>query len=87
MSKMNFGERFFTYRKQKGISQYKIAKCLNVPTSNICNLEKGRRSVGDRFLERIASIEELGITLKQLRAWKLLDEYSREEISIALQEG
>ena len=52
---MNIAKNIYEIRKEKGINQEIIADVLNVDTSVISNIEKGKRELKVRELEKIAS--------------------------------
>lgn len=46
-------------REAAGLTQAKLAKKLNIPQSNISQIETGRRSVGKNLAKRLAKIFNL----------------------------
>jgi len=61
---MNIIENIFSIRKEKGITQEVIADALFVDTSVISNIEKGKRDLRVKELEKIANV--LGVDLLYL---------------------
>lgn len=74
-----FGERLRNLREAKQITTWAVEKRTGVSRANLSSIEKGRRPASDDVLQKLASIEELGVTYEQLLAWKRLDGATLEE--------
>jgi transcriptional regulator with XRE-family HTH domain len=53
---MNVVKNIFEIRKEKGVSQEVIADALDVDTSVVSNIEKGKRELKVSELEKIAKV-------------------------------
>jgi hypothetical protein len=47
----------------------------------------GKRKPSEAELERIAAVEELGLSLIDLKAWRMIDEFSLEQLEAAVTEA
>lgn len=56
-----FGKRLATLRKQKGLSQYELAKRLGFTRGQISNYEQGTRQPDFDTLEKIANFFECSV--------------------------
>lgn len=74
---------FKRWRQAKGVSAYRLAKLIGVHPSFISNVEANRRPMSEEMMRKLAAIPELGITYTTLKAWKLLSEYTPEELQEA----
>lgn len=72
---MEFGQKLENQMKQAGLSKNKLGKLSGVPRQNIIEFCNGKRTPTNDVLKKLASVKELGVSLEQLLAWKLLDEY------------
>lgn len=85
--KETFGEKFKAWRTSKGVSSVKIERETGISASNLISIEKGRRSVSDTVLMKLASIPDLEIDYETLKGWQLEAKYGEnplenEEVSI-----
>lgn len=75
-----FSEKLEHLFKQKGYSAYRLAKATGLHEQHVYKIARGERRPTDEILEKIASISELEVSVNVLKGWRLLDEYSPEEI-------
>ena len=59
---LKIGETIRAKRKEKGYSLVRMASNLDVSSTYLCDVEKGRRNFSVAFLTKVC--KELGITLK-----------------------
>ncbi len=67
-----------------------LAQQMGITADALSNLIHGRRGFKNSTLEKLAhttAFQESRITLSQLRAWRALDEYSFEELILAIIEA
>lgn len=81
-----FGGRFRAWREAHGVSGWKIEKETGIPRTTISNVEHGRRTASDDVLQKIATIPEMGITIEQLKAWQVIDQFGLEVLAQAFKE-
>lgn len=81
-----FGQTFKAWRESKGVTGWMLEKYVGVKDfrMTISNIENGRRNPSDGFLEKIAGVPELSISLETLKGWRAADEYSKEALLEAL---
>jgi transcriptional regulator with XRE-family HTH domain len=77
-SMTHFGENLREARKKAGLTQDQMADKVGMIRTNYVKIET-KGEAGDRLLQRIASVEELGLDLETLRAWKAMDQYNEPE--------
>lgn len=65
-------------------TKYRLSKDSGVQEATVINITNGKRRPTEEHLERFASVKWLSVSLAELKAWKMLDEYSSEEIQVAL---
>lgn len=61
---MNIGERLKRIRKEKGMTQDRVAKCAGVTATSISRWENGERDPAFRDVEKVAAA--LGVTMEEL---------------------
>lgn len=64
-----------------------LASAMGITADGLSNLIHGRRRFKDDTLEKLADtpiFKDSGITVTKLKAWRAMDEYSFEEIILAL---
>lgn len=81
-----FGQTFKAWRESKGVTGWMLEKYVGVKDFRmaVSNIENGRRNPSDGFLEKIAGVPELSISLETLKGWRAADEYSKEALIEAL---
>ena len=62
--KKSFGEKVKRFRKQRNLTQEKLAEMIGIDTPNLSNIERGKRFVSAETLEKI--IKSLNIMEKDL---------------------
>jgi hypothetical protein len=77
----------FEILKPKGISPYRVALDCGIDPSLLKKALDGRQGFSDAVLERLAESKDLGISIQELKAWKILDEYSLDELKFAISEA
>lgn len=82
-----FGERFKEWRTSKNVSGWKIEKKVGFSRSNLSNMESGRYVPADDVLRQIATVPELEIDFLTLKSWKILEDYTAEEIERASEQA
>ena len=83
---MKFSKRFREWREAQGVSGWAIEKHTGFSRSNLSSMEAGRYIPSDDVLKELTTVPNLDLTFTKLRAWRLLDEYTKEEILQALEE-
>ena len=68
-----FGKWLRHHREQRGLSAYRLADLSGMPATLVSSLEKGRRGPSKANLEALASVQELGLELFDLRRIASLD--------------
>lgn len=84
MKYQGFVDRFKSWKATLGLTNYGIEKRTGYSRANLTNLEKGLIGPSDELLEKLASIPEYDISIKELMAWRAMDEYGPETIEQAL---
>jgi len=84
-------EKLFTIfetlkEKDPSLTPYKIALETALDPAHLRTALKGDRPFSDSMLEKLASHPALGVSLDQLFAWRMMDEYTREQIEYAIRE-
>lgn len=51
-----------------------------IPTGHFSQWKSGKRKPSDNELRKLAAVDELGLSLSILQAWKTIDEYGVETI-------
>lgn len=81
-----FGDRFKELLEEKQILQQDLAFDLRMDPGLISKLISGKRAPKDRLLKKIVAYEPLGLSMTTLRAWRLLDDYTLEELLLVIKE-
>lgn len=68
-----FGRLLREKREAVGLSGYRLVKLAALHPANLTAIEKGRRPPSQATLEALASVQELGLSLGDLRAMAALD--------------
>jgi transcriptional regulator with XRE-family HTH domain len=74
---------------RQGLQIEDLAQQMNITSEALSNLIHGRRGFKNETLEKLAAtpaLKEGGLTLSQLRALRAMDEYSFEELILAMVE-
>lgn len=74
---------------QQGLQVDDLARQMGITSDALSNLIHGRRGFKNETLEKLANTSAMkagGLTLAQLRALRAMDEYSFEELILALVE-
>jgi hypothetical protein len=73
--------------EKRGFSFYSLSEYVDIPETKYSTWkkpkEKGGRRPTDRDIRKLAAFNQLELTESLLKGWRILDEYSAEEIEIA----
>lgn len=75
-----FYEQLSRRLKETGLSFYKLQFAAEIGSSQFTFWKTGKRRPSDTDLEKLASVEELGLTYAELGAWRMIDQNSPESI-------
>jgi hypothetical protein len=91
---MNFKDRINQLiensAKATGLKKTALLLSAGVNTADFYSALNGKRLFSDRVIQPFANSDHFPVTMEELRAWRLLDEYNAEAIQIAhdlLQKG
>jgi transcriptional regulator with XRE-family HTH domain len=80
------GNRLKKHLISCGMTQGRLSRLIDVDQPNVNGCLNGRRRFTDSLLELISQVDELNLSLNQLRAWRLVDEQSPDVIRLAFEE-
>lgn len=79
----HFAENLRNYLDSKELSSHRLAMDLGIPPAVMSKVLTGKRKPPKKFIEALAEAAEVQLSLDELKAWKLLDEYSESQILLA----
>lgn len=79
-----FSENLKAARMASGLKQDEVAALIGASRTNYNDAENGRKPLSLEKMQKLAEIPELGLTLAQLKAWKVMDEYEPEVLQEAI---
>lgn len=74
-----FYEQLENAANKAGLTFYRIQFLSGIPSGEFSSWKIGRRAPSDKSLEKLSSVDELGVTLSELKAWKVLDQVETPE--------
>lgn len=79
----HFGKNLSNALQNAGMTQYRLAKVSGVSEQAISGIVIGKKRPTDDILEKFSRVEQLGLDIQTLRAWRLLDMANPAEIRMA----
>lgn len=84
MSSMgHFSDKLRDAFKTCDVSSFHTAMDLGIDPAVMSKVLSGKRKPPKGFVEKLATVEKLTLTVDQLMAWKLRDEYTPYQIQLA----
>jgi len=83
---MHFKEKFEAHLEARGWSPYRAAMEAKIDSGVLYRVMSGKRNLTVDMINKLISVKGLGLTKTMLRAWKARDEYSVEELKLAIQD-
>jgi transcriptional regulator with XRE-family HTH domain len=80
-----FGRRFKAARKALELTQEQVALAIEYKRTHIVQIESGDKKPSEEFMLAVARSGVIGIDLKTLKAWKVLEENEPEILKGAFQ--
>lgn len=71
-------------RVKSGLSQEALARKIGMTSANYNKLETGKRGIGPEIMERLCTLPELGIDMDTLKSCRARDEYSAQQLALAV---
>jgi hypothetical protein len=82
-----FYTRLESHLIERGLTFYKLHYLAQIPSGQFSMWKKGARRPSDAEINRIAEVKDLGLSLVDLRAWRMIDEFSLEQLEAAVTEA
>jgi transcriptional regulator with XRE-family HTH domain len=68
-------------------TKYKLAKLSGFSQGAFTNVMLENRAPTDAFIEALAAVPDLGLSAMDMKAWRMIDEFSLEELEAAITEA
>ncbi len=82
----HFYKRLEEHLSLVGLTFQRLHYMAEIQTSQFSFWRHGKRRPSDSELKKLASVDQLGLTLERLRAWRAVDEYGIEALEAFIQE-
>lgn len=84
--KSYFAQRLTSHLQMIAMSKYRLSKLSGALESAIINVTNGKRRPTDDLIRKLANVPQLKLSYDTLRAWRALDEWTPNELLLAVRE-
>ena len=84
--KSYFAQRLTQHLQMIAMSKYRLSKLSGALESAIINVTNGKRRPTDDLIRKLANVPQLRLSYDTLRAWRALDEWTPNELLLAVRE-